>query len=93
MIVESSAGQFMARAALAQATSVRVVPLTRGTHHATASGWQVALSRPDGDVLVGQPLPQWQSARELAHRVCAATGLPLDALTEQLFSRVGKVKL
>jgi hypothetical protein len=71
------------------ARSVRVVPLTSGDHHSAGRGWQVALARPDGDVLLGGALPNWQSARELARQVCERTELPLDPLTEKLFSRVG----
>jgi len=67
---------------------VRVVPLSAGSHHVQASGWQVALARGDGDVLLGPPLASWQSARELARQVCSATRLPMDELTERLFSRV-----
>ena len=79
------------RAAVAGARSVRVVPLTGGDHHArTGAGWQVTLARADGDVLLGQPLPDWQSARELARLVCDTASLPLDELTEKLFSRVGQ---
>jgi hypothetical protein len=91
VVTRENATEF-ARAAVVGARSVRVVPLTRGAHHAAASGWQVALSRPDGDVLVGQPLPNWQSARELARRVCEAASLPMDEMTEKLFSRVGRLQ-
>jgi hypothetical protein len=93
VVVEVGQDREFARASTAGARSVRVVPLTRGTHHATASGWQVALAQTDGDVLIGQPLPDWQSARDLAHKVCAAASLPMDAMTEKLFSRVGRIKL
>lgn len=72
--------------------AVRIVPLTGGDHHMQQGrgGWQVALQRPDGDVLVGSPLQDWRAARELAQRVCEAAGLPLDELTERMFSRVGQ---
>ncbi|HEX8966376.1 MAG TPA: hypothetical protein VF937_00755, partial [Chloroflexota bacterium] len=53
-------------------------------------GWQIALARADGDVLLGQPLSGWQTARELADQVCQATGLPLDELSQRLFSHVGQ---
>jgi hypothetical protein len=71
--------------------AVRIVPLTGGEHHVTrrSGGWQVSLQRPDGDLLVGEPLADWRAARELAQRVCEATGLQLDELTQRLFSRVG----
>jgi hypothetical protein len=93
VVVEHGRDRSFARVPTAGARSVRVVPLTRGAHHASASGWQVALAQPDGDVLVGQPLPEWQSARELARKICATASLPMDPTTEQLFSRVGKIKL
>jgi len=75
------------------AQTVRVVPLSRGSHHTSASGWQVTLWRPEGDVLLGSPLADWQSAHGLARGVCAATRLPMDELTERLFSRVGQTRL
>jgi hypothetical protein len=79
------------RAPLAGARSVRVVPLTGGDHHARSrGGWQVALALADGDVLLGKPLSDWQAARDLARQVCQITELPLDELTEKLFSRVGR---
>ena len=93
VVVEVGRDRAFARAPTQGARSVRVVPLTRGAHHASASGWQVALAQHDGDVLVGQPLPEWQSARELARKICAAASLPMDATTERLFSRVGQIKL
>lgn len=93
LVVETDRRDEYARVSCEGARSVRVVPLTRGTHHSTASGWQVALSRPDGDVLVGQPLADWQSARELAHRICSASRLPMDEITEKLFSRVGRIQI
>lgn len=92
-IVETERGDTFGRAALADARSVRVVPLNRGTHHAMASGWQVCLARQDGDVLLGQPLADWQSAHDLARKLCSATSLPMDELTEKLFSRVGRMQL
>jgi hypothetical protein len=78
------------RAPLRGVQSVRVVPLTGGDHHAGASGWQVALARAEGDVLLGKPLGDWQTARELARQVCDKSGLPLHELTERMFSRVGQ---
>ena len=69
---------------------MRVVPLTGGNHHIQTSGWQVALGRADGDLLLGKPLADWQTARELARLVCERTELPLDELTERMFSRVGQ---
>jgi hypothetical protein len=93
LVIENQRGDVLAHAALTGAGSVRVVPLTRGTHHASASGWQVALRCANGDVLVGQPLGDWRSARDLARLVCRETRLPMDELTEALFSRVGKMNL
>jgi hypothetical protein len=78
------------RVSTAGARSVRIVPLMGGNHHVQTSGWQVALARSDGDVLLGKPLADWQVARELARRVCEETHLPLDELTERMFSRVGQ---
>jgi hypothetical protein len=79
------------RAPLGGARNVRIVPLTGGDHHARAgAGWQVALGRPEGDVLLGKPMPDWQAARELARLVCDTAKLPLDELTEKMFSRVGQ---
>ena len=75
------------------ARTVRVVPLSRGSHHASASGWQVTLSRPEGDVLLGPPLADWQSAHTLARCICAETRLPMDELTQRLFSRVRQAKM
>lgn len=72
------------------ARTVRIVPLGSGSHHGGTSGWQVALARTDGDMLIGKPLAEWQSARELARLVCDRTELPLDELTERLFSQVGQ---
>jgi hypothetical protein len=71
--------------------AVRIVPLTGGQHHLlpTTGGWQVSLQRPDGDLLVGDPMADWRVAQALAQRVCDATGLPLDELSRRLFSRVG----
>lgn len=90
LVVEDGRGA-VNRAPLAGARSVRVVPLMSGNHHAGAgAGWQVALARGDGDVLLGKPMPDWQSARELARLVCATASLPLDELTEKMFSRVGQ---
>ena len=93
LVIENQRGDVFAHTALRGARSVRVVPLTGGTHHASASGWQIALRCADGDVLVGQPLGDWQIARDLARQVCQETRLPMDELTEALFSRVGKIQL
>jgi len=92
VVAEHERDQTFARAMLAGARSVRVVPLTRGTHHASANGWQVCLTQPDGDVLIGAPLPGWQDARDLAQRVCKASRLPMDETTQKLFSRVGRIQ-
>jgi hypothetical protein len=79
------------RAALRGVRTVRVVPLTGGQQHAQAgTGWQVTLAHADGDVLVGKPLLDWRSARALAQQLCELTELPLDELTEKMFSRVGQ---
>ena len=73
------------------ARSVRVVPLTGGDHHSRAgAGWQVTLRRDDGDVLVGKPQADWRAARALAQQLCEQAQLPLDELTERLFSQVGR---
>jgi hypothetical protein len=93
LLIESSRGATIFHATFEGARSVRVVPLSGGSHHVHASGWQVTLARGDGDVLLGPPLNSWQSARELARQVCGATRLPMDELTERLFSRVGDVNL
>jgi hypothetical protein len=93
LLIESSRGDTVFHAAFDGARSVRVVPLSRGSHHVQASGWQVTLARADGDLLLGPPLASWQNARSLARQVCEATRLPLDQLTERLFSRVGAIDL
>ena len=59
------------------------------SHHTRASGWQVTLACAEGDVLLGKPLADWRAARELARLVCDKAALPLDDLTQRLFSRVG----
>jgi hypothetical protein len=90
IVAQDSRGT-LSRAPLGGARSVRIVPLTGGDHHARAgTGWQVALARADGDVLLGGPMPDWQAARELARLVCDTAKLPLDELTEKMFSRVGQ---
>jgi hypothetical protein len=78
------------RARLGGARSVRIVPLSAGSHHAATSGWQVALAHADGDVLLGGAIGDWRSARDLAQLVCERTGLHLDELTQRMFSRVGQ---
>jgi hypothetical protein len=79
------------RAPLRGARTVRVVPLTGGNHHqGPRAGWQVTLSNPAGDVLVGKAQGDWRSARELARQVCDLSKLPLDELTERMFSQVGR---
>jgi hypothetical protein len=93
LLVESSRGDTIFHASTAGARSVRVVPLSGGSHHVRASGWQVALSRVDGDMLVGPPHPSWQQARDVAYAVSQETSLPMDELTERLFSRVGSLDL
>jgi hypothetical protein len=88
VVDDGSGGVFRARKDAAR--GVRIVPLTGGNHHATTAGWQVALARSDGDVLLGKPLRDWRAARDLARQVCAATNLPLDEMSERMFSRVGQ---
>lgn len=80
------------RASLSGARTVRVVPLTGGNSHVAAqtAGWQVALGHADGDALLGKPMADWRAARDLAQLVCERAGLPLDELTQKLFSRVGQ---
>jgi hypothetical protein len=90
VVVDDGRGK-SARYPLTFARSVRVVPLTGGQQHAGAGhGWQVTLSSSEGDVLVGKPVADWRLARELAQKLCSATDLPLDELTERLFSQVGQ---
>jgi hypothetical protein len=76
------------------ARTVRVVPLGVAPGHGrpqAGRGWQVAVHHDRGDVPIGRPLADWRAARDLAHRLCAASGLSLDELTERLFSQVGQV--
>jgi hypothetical protein len=91
IVAEDGRGGLL-RAPLSGARSVRIVPLTGGNHHANSrgGGWQVALGHSGGDALLGKPLADWRSARELARQICARTELPLDELTEKMFSRVGQ---
>jgi hypothetical protein len=90
VVAEDNRGAVV-RVPLSGARSVRVVPLTGGNHHGDIrGGWQVALSRSEGDVLVGKPFADWRAARQLAQRVCETSELPLDELTEKMFSRVGQ---
>ena len=93
LLIESSRGDIVFHASIAGARCVRVVPLSRGSHHVSASGWQVALARGDGDILLGKPLSSWQRARDLARTVSEKAGLPMDELTERLFSRIGSLDL
>jgi hypothetical protein len=80
------------RVAMSGARFVRVVPLTGVQSHVVAQtrGWQVTLSRPEGDVLAGSAMADWRDARELARLLCECTGLALDETTERMFSRVGQ---
>jgi hypothetical protein len=90
VVVDDGRGK-PARYPVTFARSVRVVPLTGGNPHGgSGHGWQVTLSSGDGDVLVGTPLSDWRSARALADQLCQATDLPLDELTQRLFSQVGQ---
>jgi len=93
LLIESSRGGTIFHARVEGARAVRVVPLSRGSHHVSAGGWQVTLERGDGDVLLGPSLTSWQSAHALAKQVCDATQLPMDDLTRRLFSRVGGLDL
>jgi len=80
------------RLPLAGVRAVRIVPLTAGDHHMQQArgGWQVALQRADGDVLVGSALRDWRLAHVLAKQLCETADLPLDELTAKMFSRVGE---
>jgi hypothetical protein len=90
IVVEDGRGGSF-RASIVGTRSVRVVPLTSGNHHVGAGGgWQVALARADGDVLIGAAMADWRPARELARLLCDRTELPLDELTQKMFSRVGQ---
>jgi hypothetical protein len=77
--------------ALAGARKVRIVPLTGGNPHGgIGQGYQVAIQRVDGDAAVGKPTHDWQPARALARQLCETGELPLDELTERMFSKVGQ---
>jgi len=90
IVVEDGRG-WSTRVPRGGARSVRVVPLAGGNHHRESrGGWQVALSRSEGDVLVGNPFGDWRTARQLAQLLCDTSELPLDELTEKMFSRVGQ---
>ena len=79
------------RVPLTRAVSVRIVPMTGGnTHGGPAPGYQVAVRRSDGDLPIGKPTPDWRPARDLARQVCDVAELPLDELTERMFSQVGR---
>jgi hypothetical protein len=88
-IVADAGGGKTYRASLVGAHSVRVVPLTGANPHGPSGGYQVAMAYEDGDAPVGQPTGDWRAARELAKQLCEATELPLDEMTERMFSRVG----
>jgi hypothetical protein len=90
VVVEDGRGASY-RANTTGARSVRVVPMTRGSSHTpTTTGWQVALAHTAGDVPIGKPLAQWQAAWDLAREVCQKTELPVDELTQKMFSQVGR---
>lgn len=91
VVVEDGRGA-QHRVALNGARFVRVVPLSGVQSHVVAQtrGWQVTLSRPEGDVLVGPALSDWRSAIDLAHVLCERLDLPLDETTQRMFSRVGQ---
>jgi len=89
LIVDDGAGHSF-RTSLARARAVRVVPLTGGNPHGGLGlGYQVAIACTDGDAAIGQPTPDWRAARSLAEQICQTGELPLDELTQKLFSRVG----
>jgi hypothetical protein len=87
MVVDDGRGH-TARATLSGATAVRIVPLMGGNPHAATGGYQVALRYSSGDAALGTPLADWRLAHELAQRVCEVSELPLDEMTERMFSRV-----
>jgi hypothetical protein len=89
VVVDDGRGH-TSRYPLLRVRSVRVVPLTGGQQHSGSHGWQVTLQHDDGDVLVDKPQADWRRARDLADKVCQATDLPLDELTQRLFSQVGQ---
>jgi hypothetical protein len=90
VVAEDSRGRSY-RFEIAGARSVRVVPLTGGNPHGGAGqGFQVAVRRDEGDVLIGAASLDWRAARELARQLCETAELPLDELTQRLFSRVGQ---
>ena len=90
VVAEDSRGRSY-RFEIAGARSVRVVPLTGGNPHGGAGqGFQVAVRRDEGDVLIGAASLDWRAARELARQLCETAELPLDELTQRLFSQVGQ---
>jgi len=80
------------RVPLAEARCVRVVQARAFDPHVVAQpgGWQVTLARAEGDVLVGAAQADWRPAWELAQLVCDRAALPMDELTQRMFSRVGQ---
>ena len=79
------------RVAIGRARNVRIVPMMGSNPHpgAPAGSWQVTLAQADGDALVGKAQVDWRVAEALARLVCERTQLPLDEMTERMFSRVG----
>jgi hypothetical protein len=76
----------------ARARAVRIVP--PGGHQQGAGGtpgYQVAVACVDSDIPVGKPTLDWRPARELADQLCTTAELPLDELTERMFSRIGTI--
>ncbi|MDQ3810198.1 MAG: hypothetical protein M3336_07900, partial [Chloroflexota bacterium] len=59
-------------------------------HASGAGGYQVALTLATGDVPLAAAMADWRAARELADQVCQVADLPLDELTQRMFSRVGQ---
>jgi hypothetical protein len=92
LVVDDSRGN-SSRVPLSHATAVRVVPLSSGSHHGVGLGYQVAIVFASGDAAVGKPILDWRDARGLADEVCRVVELPLDELTQKLFSRVGSFTL
>ncbi len=77
------------RIAPRSARTIRVVPLGAGHYTPNAprgEGWQVAVHRDDGDILVGPPIADGQAALTFARRLGEFAELPLDELSERMFA-------
>ncbi len=71
------------------ARTIRLVPLGGGHYAPNAprgSGWQVAVHRDDGDILVGPPIPDAQAAIAFARRLAETAEIRLDELSERMFA-------